>query len=425
MKFPRLNYAHPLDQRIRPSLRARLLLSLLLALLLLPVSGIANSGPVEQPLRIGLIKYLKGASVLDISGATDFTITNETSKKTAMTSTYLEPVSVRVKREGIEVKRADGKSVVVADRLRIALNKPEGLLTISAPNRSFSQYRGALDIRRVSDTALLVVNELPLEDYLKGVLPAEMPPSFQSEALKAQAIAARTYSERYRDRHADSGYDICDSDHCQVYLGSAGEAQRTTRAVLETAGLVIRYNADLIWAVYSADCGGHSQCGEDTAIGQPAPYLQATPDRSAPDKPEFCCVNKTHEWKKIFAPQELETALNVRLKPPVQGLKSLAFCGYDDSGRVKRVDIVDAKGARTLTGVEFRRACGSSVIRSLRMTVSTTEDGKICFEGKGWGHGVGMCQWGAEGLAREPWKFTCDQILKHYYPGITIGKLKP
>jgi stage II sporulation protein D len=175
--------------------------------------------------------------------------------------------------------------------------------------------------------------------------------------------------------------------------------------------------------VYSADCGGQTQSGDDTAIGQPEPYLKSTPDCEADGKPDFCSVNRTHEWTKTYTPQDLEAAINVRLHPPIQGLISVTFRGCDDSGRVKQVDIADSKGTRSITGAEFRRVCGYTAIRSLKMTVSTASDGKICFTGKGWGHGVGLCQWGAEGLAREPLNYKCDDILKHYYPGITIAKL--
>jgi stage II sporulation protein D len=183
------------------------------------------------------------------------------------------------------------------------------------------------------------------------------------------------------------------------------------------------YDGDLITAVYSADCGGQTQSGNDTAIGQPQPYLRSTADREASDKPDFCSVNRTHEWTKTYTPQELESEMNIRLHPAIQGLKSVTFRGYDDSGRVKQVDLVDDKGTRSLTGAEFRKSCGYTAIRSLRMSLTTSADGKMCFAGKGWGHGVGLCQWGAEGLARDPLKYKYDEILKHYYPGVTIAKL--
>ena len=412
-----------LDHSFRPSLFARLLHGFAVIVLICCSLLSCRAESSDTPLRIGLAKYLKGASAIQVSCSVDYIISDEGGQQTRMTSAYLEPIDVSIARDCIQVKKADGKTVTIGNVLRISPESSDGLLTISTPTRSFSQYRGILEIRRVTDTALQVVNELPLEDYLKGVLPAEMPSTFHFEALKAQAIAARTYSEKHRGRHKDSGYDMCDNDHCQVYLGSAGESPRTSKAVSETAGMVAMYDGDLIMAVYSADCGGQTQSGDDQAIGQPEPYLKSVPDCASGGKQDLCSTNRTHEWTKTYTPQELEAALNVRLHPPVQGLKSVTFVGYDDSGRVKQVDLVDDKGTRSMTGVEFRRNCGYTAIRSLRMTVSATQDGKICFAGKGWGHGVGLCQWGAEALARDPLRYKCADILNHYYPGVTIAKL--
>ena len=423
MKTPQYPYSRQQNQVSRSIPCARLLV-LILSSLLLAFSLIAARAEGDPPLRVGLVR-LKGASAVEIACSVDFTVTDPQKRQTILASTYLEPITVFARPEGMEIKKANGQSLKVSGTIHVAPNKnPGGFLTLSTPNRSFSQYRGALEVRRVSESALSLVNEIGLEDYLMGVLPPEMPDSFQPEALKAQAIAARTYAERYRGRHADSGYDICDTVHCQVYTGSGAEKRNATKAVMETAGLVARYDGKLIWAVYSSDCGGRTQSGDDPAIGKPVPYLKSTPDSDGPDKPDYCSGNKSHVWSKTFTPRELEELLNTKLKPPLEGLKSIAFCEYYESGRVKRVEIVDGKGTRRMTGFDFRHACGTSVIRSAKMIVCTTEDGNICFEGKGFGHGVGMCQWGANGLAKDPHKFTCEQILKHYYPGITIEKLR-
>ena len=423
VSFPRRSILPRLDQPSRPGVLVRLVCLAFMALLVFSTPPCACAD-ASQPLRVGLVGYLKGVSTVEVSCSVDFTIADLKNHSTAMTSTYLEPVNVLLRQDGIEIKKADGRSVKVSDGVRIAPNKPGGLLTISAPTRSFSQYRGALEIRRITETGMLIVNEVKPEDYLMGVLPPEMPASFQIEALKAQAIAARTYAESSRGRHSASGFDLCDTVHCQVYLGSGGERPRTSNAVLETEGLVLRHAGELIWAAYSADCGGRTQNGTDLRTGRAAAYLKSVLDSDGPDQPDFCSTNKTHAWSKKYTPQELEAALNKTLNPPIQGLKTIAFCDYDESKRVTRVDIVDSNGSRTLTGTELRQRCGLSTLKSTRMIVCTTEDGQICFEGKGWGHGVGMCQWGAEGLAREPKKFSYEQILKHYYTGVEIGKLR-
>ncbi|MDO8683260.1 MAG: SpoIID/LytB domain-containing protein [Armatimonadota bacterium] len=422
MTIPR--QLQPLDRPPRLSLFARLFIILLAAILIMGAAVPALADPGPQPLRIGLVRYLKGVSTIDISCSEDFTVINKREQKTLVTSTYLEPIKVFARPDGIEIKTAKGQLVKTNDVIRICPAKPGGLLTISAPTRSFSQYRGVLEIQRINETtALLIVNEVSLEDYLMGVLPGEMPHTFHPEALKAQAIAARTYSEKGHGRHSASGFDMCDTVHCQVYIGSGGEKPSTTKAVKETQGLVAKYDGKLILAVYSADCGGRTQSGEDAGLMDAKDYLKSVADNDGADKPDYCCTNKSHKWIKIYTPQELGTALNATMKPPLEGLKSIAFCEYDESGRVKRVDIVDGKETRTITGAELRMTCGSTVIRSAKMIVCTVEDGKICFEGKGWGHGVGLCQWGAEGLAREPSKLNAEQILKHYYTGIEIGKL--
>src|SRR5207344_1166778 len=138
-------------------------------------------------------------------------------------------------------------------------------------------YRGALEVFGNTRRTLTLVNELPLEDYLRGVVPNELNPATfgQIEALKAQAVAARTYIQRDLGQYKNEGYDVCATDACQVYFGSLTEDPLATQAITETRGLVATYDGKPINALYSSTCGGRTEDAENI-FGQPVPYLVST-----------------------------------------------------------------------------------------------------------------------------------------------------
>jgi stage II sporulation protein D len=284
-------------------------------------------------------------------------------------------------------------------------------------------------------SALTVVDELPLEDYVKGVAPAEVPKSFHPEAQKALIVAIRTYALRSLKRHEAVGYNLCDGIHCQGFAGASRESSWIDKIVEETKGQIITYKGEPIYAVYSSDCGGATQNNEDGGVGrEPWPYLRSVVDNQSsvvscqlsvnPKYEDYCVGSQYHTWSRTFAPEELGRVFSKwRSTGKIGKFQSMEFTEYDCSGRVKTIKLTGDKGACSITGTQFRDMLGLSVIMSTRMTLKLSPDGKYVIDGKGYGHGIGLCAFGANGLAKSDKKITYVDILKHYYTGIEIKTL--
>jgi stage II sporulation protein D len=229
-----------------------------------------------------------------------------------------------------------------------------------------------------------LVNVLALEDYLAGVLGSEMPRSFPLEALKAQAIAARTYALHKKLEQYGQPFHLGSSVISQVYGGLSSEDARTREAVDATRGMVLTYELQPVEAYFHASCGGKTENGLE-ALGRDLPYL----------KPVACpCARLPQaEWK-------------LELDRPVQVLARSA------TGRATRVQF----DGRVLDAVSFRERIGYSKLKSLWFEVKGTT-----LTGHGFGHGAGMCQWGAKVLAEQG--LTFRQILAHYYVGTELQTL--
>lgn len=342
-------------------------------------------------------------------------------------------------------------------------------------------YRGMLTFA-VSGSTMTAVNVVPLEEYLYGVVPAEMPASYEQEALKAQAVAARTYAMTKLGAHTGSGYQLCDTTACQVYKGYSGEMASATKAVNATAGEVLCYHGEPIEAVFSASSGGYTENSEDvwnTAV----PYLRAVPEIAEYDN---------NSWTRTLTLSELNALLAAKGEK-IGSAKDIVITKLSTGGRVQEMQIVGTSGTKTLTKEDIRTyfssAFGSlpgkmftingkggessgndavtqnnapksnsllaaaakngitakttgtlSALNGKKLSVevkqssatpsrtdyyavysvsiSTVKDGKFVFNGNGSGHGVGMSQKGAQGMAQLGYSY--DNILKHYYTDVTI-----
>lgn len=325
------------------------------------------------------------------------------------------------------------------------------LIRLLGPTRHYDgkpdrPYRGAMQIIPRAD-GLTVINEVNIEDYLLGVVSSEMSPGYPLEALKAQAVAARTYALKNLGRLGALGFDLDDTAACQVYGGYFSEDPRTTRAVTETASQVMIYNGQLIDAVYSSTCGGYTESAEE-AWGRKVPYLVSVPDfgdnidpviaNHPQDEAGWSTYFKTarglnclqpkyarpeaFRWVKLITRKELEAALPAG--DQVGTIKNIVVLHRGASGRITalRLDGSD-RSVEIDQELPIRKAFGS--LRSSAFSVDSYQDDNgvpvvFAFWGAGWGHGLGMCQVGAVGLADQGWSY--DKILTHYYPGITIGK---
>lgn len=367
-----------------------------------------TSGASAETLRIGLIRQFKDASEVAVSAVAGFTVSDRSGNVIA-TVDAAGKVVLSVNEGELQLTRAGDGSSFVGNMVEISSSSPDAFLTLSSSSCKFAQYRGKIKVS-LGKRGVSLVNIVDLEDYIRGVLPSEMPSSFNIEALKAQAVAARTYAWMNRGRHKSLDCDLCDSTDCQVYLGAVGEKSSTSKAVAETEGLVLAHEGRLIWAQYSSDCGGTTQNGGK-------PYLTSVSDSPEGGGADYC-DHDGHCWIKSWELLEFEKLI-ARSYPALRGLKSISVAQTDAANRVEEVEITAESGNISVSGVRLRKILGNTAIKSTIFTVKV-EDGKVIFDGRGFGHGIGLCQFGSNGLAGAPNNYTFEQILKHYYHGVEI-----
>ena len=346
-------------------------------------------------------------------------------------------------------------------------------------------YRNIIQIN-ISGNKISAINILDLEEYLYGVVPSEMPSSWEKEALKAQAVAARNFAYSNLNLHSKDGYDVCDTVHCQVYNGVSSEKNSTTQAINETKGILAYYNNEIINAVYSSSNGGYSESSEN-AWGNKEEYLRAIKDENE---------EGAKIWERTFTFSEL-----TNLAKNIGNVKEVVLEKYSETGRAVSLKLIGDLGEKTLQKEEIRtffsKSSGGSlesrnfnilkgknlstnsnvknkvyvtdknknsyldlknsyyisskgevlknninyildknmniylftdiyakntqneqVNNSIKQSIKKSDSDSVTFSGKGWGHGVGMSQYGANSLAKKGYKF--DEILKYYYTGIEV-----
>jgi stage II sporulation protein D len=257
-----------------------------------------------------------------------------------------------------------------------------------------------------------------LDDYLKAVLPVEVPARFHMEALKAQAVAARSFTFRRLNRHRDKGYDLCDTEHCQLYGGVQAERAATNHAVESTAGEVLWHNGRVLEALYCGNCGGHTAPNEQVGGGSvPLEPLRGVLDWDEQAGRFYCDVAPNPRWNLTLTPEELQRAF-----PDAGKLKRLLIKERALSGHVVRLQLEGERATIEIPGLLFRQRVGLQRIRSLMFTLEPDGNGwRIA--GRGSGHGSGLCQWGAQGRALAGQNYRT--ILQAYYPGTQIRGITP
>lgn len=276
-------------------------------------------------------------------------------------------------------------------------------------------YRGEILLHKEKGW-LLVINEIPLEEYLLGVVPKEVPEGFPQEALKAQAVVSRTFLLKNIGKYPNGHYQITATVLDQVYGGMSAERPQTSSAVYATRGEVIVNGSGLINAVMHDNCGGHTENAAHVWPGDvksPPKYLQGVACI-------YCRGAPWYRWSSRFSKEEIGKALaslGVNMTP-----KSILPRKWCQTGRARRVLATPSRGkARSLSSQRFRMALGPHRFRSTRFTVNRAVNGDFIFKGRGWGHGVGFCQWGARGQALK--KRGYARILKFYFPGTKLVKI--
>ncbi len=261
-------------------------------------------------------------------------------------------------------------------------------------------YRGKLVVTR-TDSGLTAINHLTVEQYLYGVVPSEMPASWPGEALAAQAVAARTYVlDKLRHTSGDS-WNLKALD--LAYRGMEREDPRATRAVQQTTGMVLTYGGEVFPAYFHSTCGGHTVPAGKVFDSSSIPPLEGVPC-------DWCRDSSYYSWTARMDAAELTDKLSAR---GIRSLKKLEVEGRGRDGHARSIIV----NGTPINANAFRLAIGPQNLRSTNFSVKK-HGNTFVFSGHGWGHGVGLCQWGARGLAESgtDWR----NILRHYYQGATL-----
>jgi stage II sporulation protein D len=297
----------------------------------------------------------------------------------------------------IRVTTGDGQTVVIDARTAAPMFRNAGPVTIQRASDNAIRLPYPIEVTASKGT-LLIVTEIPLEDYVGAVLAGESSNFRSDESLKAIAVASRTYAVHFLKRHKAEGFDFCDTTHCQDFRISA-VSDRLRHAVNNTRNDVIRYEEQPIPAYYHQDCGG---------IPEPqAPYLRQLQDG-------FCVSRGRMQWSAELTASDLQVALGVH---DVSGIE---ITERSSSGRARRLRINGTK-VRVVDAEAFRLAIGRTLgwnkVRSDLYEVRRSGD-RFLFEGYGAGHGIGLCQDGAAAMGEQG--YTYKEILAYYYPNTRI-----
>lgn len=328
------------------------------------------------------------------------------------------------------------------------------------------RYRGAIICKRLSTGDMTVINRVRLEEYLYGVVPKEMSGSWPLEALKAQAIAARNYTAISLGKHSSQGFDICNTTDCQVYGGYDSETKNSNAAVDSTAGRLMTYDGSLVQAFYHSNSGGMTENSENVWSAK-LPYLRGVSD-------EFSLGAPNDTWTVALSSEQLQTLL-AGSSAEIGELKSVSVAQKSENGRVIELEVVGSQGSKTFQKESIRKVIGYNTLKSTyfdlqssegtqqgvkvvsasgmqsldmskakvmtyggnevswssissmyvqnsakraRLSISQEAAQQYVFNGRGWGHGLGMSQWGAKKMADSGYSYI--DILKHYYTGVEI-----
>lgn len=441
--------------------RYKMKIACLILLCSMYFSGIASAKEAQYlsvpEIRVGL--WTKQASIY-VSAEVPFVIRHLDDQKIIGKYDANTKLFVTVKNDAIMINNKKVKT----DRLLVVLEKQADDQGIEVNKK---KYRGVIELINQKKVGLTAINIVPIEQYLYSIVPGEMPASWAMEAVKAQAVAARTFVLNSLNKHEREGYQVCATTHCQVYGGKTAELERSTKAVKDTNGLVMLYQGKPITAVFHSSSGGYTENSEDV-WGTYSPYLRSVFDYDE-GLPQY-------QWEKKMTPREMQDKLKAMgyAIGNLQAIELSPLCRNGQNtgdrsarGRIKSIRFIGDQGNVLLTGTQVRSVLSlnstwfdiqliiptdkkidvpigiyykknidvdlppyqekgllTDKVNTRRITGSSGET--IVLNGYGWGHGLGLSQWGAKAMASkvpETEVTYFKEILKHYYQGIEIKKL--
>lgn len=316
----------------------------------------------------------------------------------------IAPTRVSAVEGGIQIGRQSFKTNVM--RLQIQ----EGEITVGK-----RKYHHSLDILKDEKGQLKAVSELSMEEYLKGVLPVEASPAWGMEFLKAHAIVSRTYALFNLLEKEGKAYAVAADVSSQVYGGLGTHHPRTDAAVDETSRQILTYKGKIFPAYFHSTCGGATARADKVWTIEKHPSLMGV-------ECEFCRGSKHYRWDAVFTLKQIEARLKKNGFNAV-GVSGVSAEAKDESGRVTHFLIQTARGEKKISSNGFRMFISPSHFKSTLLTSIKKVPEGYKFQGKGWGHGVGFCQYGAKKLAELGYNHR--QILAFYYPHSSITYFPP
>lgn len=400
--------------------------------------------------------YIGQAKILRFKCGLDFVIKDEKEESSIFAGKENEVYTLVSKGQGIRLFLEKKPLAEFKQKINLSLNNPQATIVIFELGTAEGQYwaakidkayRGRIEITSGEKEELKIVNAVNLEEYIYGVLPSEMSCAWPKEALKAQAVAARSEAYVKLGRHKQEGFDFCSDVHCQVYSGANIETEATNQVVDETCGeIAVDSKGRPIDAIYSNSCGGYTQeniFGKKEEVSYLKGRLDALDEIDfffplspleledwlwAKDIPVNCnnvelSRSSNFRWMRCYEKEELEKLINKKLK--IGSLISLTILERDNSAHIKKIEILGTQGKFIIDKeLEIRKLLGNLRSSMFNLDVKVNREAKaqeFIFYGGGWGHGVGMCQSGAATLAQKG--HTYQDILKFYYSGIEIKKM--
>jgi len=340
-------------------------------------------------------------------------------------------VSVRSSRKHFKLKAFDTLTIAQTDNYQFPLefeNKRGVPIFVSGIG-----YPGKVNV--LLNSQLKVINVIDMETYVKGVVPHEIGtrPIDELEVVKAQAIAARTYAIKHLNLDRNPTYDLVASVYDQVYKGFQYRNALSDSAVTATYGEIIAYNGEPIEAKYSSTCGGITSDVTDNWGNDRVPYLRSIKDEPSPAfgaQEPFCSISRLYTWEEKFSREDFYRMIRGNLYGTdstghIAERPSITGFNLKRNPRSKRVTTLEIKTETdefVFKGLDIRKVLKEEdrLLWSNYFFIKSTQD-SIFIQGKGAGHGCGMCQWGAIGMAQKGYQYK--EILKHYYRGTNVKKL--
>lgn len=365
--------------------------SFLLFVLFLPISSFAAE---EPQVRVAILQNVSSARI-----------------------TLLEPCRLKDLRSGeLLAKRAtllwqEVKSAPKGLSIGGKEFSPDAILLEGRPHSIFRvnarPYRGSLILLRSATGKITIVNRLDLEQYLVGAIASETDPHWPPEVLKAHAVVSRTMVAHRIWIRKDQPFDVTADTATHLYYGVSAERDTTRRAVEETKGQVLTFNGELFSTTFHANCGGYTESASELwELKKKLPPLEGSPD-------PYCKDLKHYRWNGSLSREEFQATMG-KETASLGKWSGVEVIDRNRSGRVRTVRLIGSQGETILTGRRFRELLGANRLRSLNFTIEPI-GAEVSFSGFGWGHGVGFCQWGGYGMARQGKKM--DEILAQYFPG--------